>query len=267
MRQLLDRIRGTKKSRFLLAMVGVLGFSLVLEVAVRSGVIPEKYFPAPTTMLSRLIEMAGEPTLWRVLGQTLQGWFGGIALTVLLAIPLGVLIGTIKPLYRSLIGLIEFLRPVPPVALIPVAVLLYGSSNSVVIALVVTGAFWPLLIQVIYGVRDVDPVGREMARSYGLSRTAQIVKVVLPGSLPFIMTGLRLATTIGLVLAVSAEFIVGVPGLGAEMVLAYQVNDLETTYGLVIVTGILGMASNYLFRFWEGRVMKWHPSVRGEVAV
>lgn len=249
----------------MLATIGVVGFTLILEILVRVGVIPEQYFPAPTTMLRTLVQDATNPALWVALGQTLTGWLGGLILTLLLAVPIGALIGTVNPLYRSMIGLIEFLRPVPPVALIPVAVLLFGSSRTVVIALVVAGAFWPMLIQVIYGVRDVDPVSRDMARVFGLSRLRETTAVVLPGALPFMMTGLRLASTIGLVLAVSAEFIVGVPGLGAEMILAYQVNDLPRTYALVIVTGILGLLSNIVFRSLEGRVMKWHPSIRDEL--
>lgn len=258
-------IASLSRSKLALAVIGLVGFLAVTEAAVRIGLIPEQYFPTPSTMFRTLFDMAAESALWVVLGQTLQGWFGGLALTALLAIPLGAIIGTVGALYRSLIALIEFLRPVPPVALIPVAVLLYGSSRSVVIALVVVGAFWPLLIQVIYGVRDVDPVGRDMARVYGLSRSRQLVKVVLPGALPFVMTGMRLASTIGLVLAVSTEFIVGVPGLGAEMMLAYQVNNLSATYALVIVTGALGLISHYGFRAIERKVMRWHPSVRDEL--
>lgn len=246
-------------------LAGILAFVAALQILVQSGLIDAKSIPAPSTTFARLGELLTEPMLWVSVGQTLQGWIVGLVITVLIAVPLGILLGTIKTVHRALIGVIEFIRPIPPVALIPVAVLLYGSTGNVVVALVVAGALWPLMIQVIYGVRDVDPVGRDMARVYGFSTMQELTRVVLPGSLPFIMTGLRLATTIGLVIAISAEFIVGVPGLGAEIMLAYQANDLPKTYALVVVTGVLGMVANYAFRAIESRVLHWHPSTRGGV--
>lgn len=244
---------------------GILAFAVAIEIVVRTGLVDERSVPAPTTLFVKLGTMLTDPTLWASVGQTLQGWLVGLVVTMVIAIPLGILLGTMKPVHRALIGVIEFIRPIPPVALIPVAVLLYGSTGNVVVALVVAGAIWPLMIQVIYGVRDVDPVGRDMARVYGFSTVQELTRVVLPGSLPFIMTGLRLATTIGLVIAISAEFIVGVPGLGAEIMLAYQANDLPKTYALVIVAGVLGMLANYAFRAIESRILHWHPSTREAV--
>lgn len=246
----------------LLSLCGLAAFVTLAEIVVRTGLIEEHLVPAPSTTFVRLGELLQGATLWSAIGQTLQGWLIGLAITVAIAVPVGILLGTFSLLHRTVNGVIEFIRPIPPVALIPVAVLLWGSSGNVVIALVVAGSLWPLMIQVIYGVRDIDPVSKDMAKVFGMKQGKQLLNIVLPGSLPMTMTGLRLAATIGLVIAISTEFIVGVPGLGAEVMLAYQANNLPSTYALVIVTGVLGIVANFAFRALESRMMRWHPSVR-----
>ena len=244
---------------------GVLAFCVLGEVLVRSEVIPSRYLPPPTEVAAEVVRMMLDgPELWTMIGETAQGWFAGIVIAALIAGPLGVLLGTLPMVHRAFNPLLEFLRPIPPVALIPVAILMYGMTRSLVVFLVVIGATWPLLIQTMYGVRDVDPVARDMSRSYRLSFRAQILEVVLPGTLPFLMTGLRLAVTVGLVIAVSAEFIVGVKGLGSEIMLAYQAGNVLRTYALVVVAGIVGMLVSLLFHLIDRRVLRWHPSVRGD---
>jgi ABC-type nitrate/sulfonate/bicarbonate transport system permease component len=170
------------------------------------------------------------------------------------------------PLLRPLTAsTIEFLRPIPSVAWIPVAIVLYGPVRAGTLLIVVYAAFWQMLVQVLHGVADVDPVARDTARSYRLGPLARIWWVTLPTALPYLATGLRLAATVALILTVTGELFVGTPGLGAEILLAANGGQVTLTYALVVVTGLLGVGANLVFRAAERWALSWHPSVRREV--
>jgi ABC-type nitrate/sulfonate/bicarbonate transport system permease component len=130
---------------------------------------------------------------------------------------------------------------------------------------VVYASFWQVLIQVMYGVQDVDPVAEETARSYGLGILARIRHVLWPTALPYVMTGVRLAAAVALVLAITAELIIGAPGLGNRIAVAQTSGAVPAMYALVVVTGMLGVLINVAARAVEHRVLAWHQSVRGEV--
>jgi ABC-type nitrate/sulfonate/bicarbonate transport system permease component len=124
-----------------------------------------------------------------------------------------------------------------------------------------------VLIQVLYGVQDVDPVADETARSYGLGAWARIRYVVWPTALPYVMTGVRLAAAVALVLAITAELVIGAPGLGNRIALAQASNAVPSMYALIAVTGLLGVAINLAARATERHLLSWHQSIRGEVTV
>ncbi len=157
---------------------------------------------------------------------------------------------------------IEFLRPIPSVALIPLAVLLFGSQIQSTLVLVVYASFWPVLIQVLYGVQDVDPVARETARSYGLGTWAQIRYVTWPTTLPYLMTGIRLAAAVALILAITSEVAIDTQGLGKEITDTESGGAVAVMYAYVIVAGIIGVIVNLGARALERRVLAWHPSMR-----
>jgi ABC-type nitrate/sulfonate/bicarbonate transport system permease component len=157
---------------------------------------------------------------------------------------------------------IEFLRPIPSVALIPLAVLVYGTGLESKVFLAVYASFWPVLVQAIYGVQDIDPVAMDTAKSFGFSRLQRLVRVTLPSAAPYIATGLRISSAVSLVLVVTAELVIGAPGLGREINAARQGGATEEMYALIIVTGLLGWLVNVLFTQAERRALHWHPSHR-----
>jgi len=118
-----------------------------------------------------------------------------------------------------------------------------------------------------YGVHDVDPVAQETARSFGMGWWSRVRHLVWPTALPYVLTGVRLAAAVALILAITAELVIGSPGLGNRIGSAQSGGAVATMYALVLVTGVLGVAVNLLARLLERRVLHWHPSVRGEVAV
>jgi ABC-type nitrate/sulfonate/bicarbonate transport system permease component len=155
---------------------------------------------------------------------------------------------------------------VPSVALIPVAILLYGTGMASTLLLVVYASFWQVLVQVLSGVQDVDPVASDTARSYRFSPLTRIRTVVWPTTLPYAMTGLRLAASVALILTVTGELLIGTPGIGKLLGIAQSSGAVASMYAYVVVAGLLGVVVNVLARVLESRVLFWHPSVRGEVA-
>ena len=142
----------------------------LFELLPRIGIINERYFPPISETLGALADEVQTSPYWQAIGDTLQGWALGLGIAAGLAIPLGIVIGSFPLLYRASRVLIEFLRPVPSVALIPLAILIYGTGLGSKVFLAAFAAFWQLLVQVLYGVQDVDPVATDTARSFGFSR-------------------------------------------------------------------------------------------------
>jgi ABC-type nitrate/sulfonate/bicarbonate transport system permease component len=249
-----------------LPWAGLLAVLAVFEALSRSDLINRRFFPPISEMIARLVEEAGTSEFWTAVANTMQGWALGLGIACAIAIPVGILVGSTPLLYRALRGVIEFLRPIPSVALIPLAVLVYGSGLESKVFLAAFAATWPLLMQTLYGVQDVDPVATDTARAFGFSRGARLVRVTLPSAVPYIATGVRISAAVALILVVTAELVIGAPGLGRQINLARQGANVELMYALILATGLLGMAVNAVFTRVERRVLHWHPSQRREVA-
>jgi len=250
-----------------LGAAGLAAFLALGEVVPRVGIVKEAYFPPTSRIASAFWDELKDGAFWSALGDTLTGWALGLAIAVGAGIVAGVLLSVIPYLREATASTIEFLRPIPSVALIPLAVLLYGTELRSVLLLVVYASFWQILIQVLYGVQDVDPVAEETARSYGLGTWARVRHVLWPSALPYVMTGVRLAAAVALILTITAELVIGAPGLGATIMVAQTSQAVPEMYALIVVTGLLGLLINVGARTVERRALAWHQSVRGEVAV
>jgi ABC-type nitrate/sulfonate/bicarbonate transport system permease component len=258
------RIGPALASRAVLGTLGLLGVGGVLEAIPRIGLVSPRYLPPSSEMIAALVREAGTGGFWRALADTAIGWALGLAIAVVAGVVIGVTIGSVRGLRAFTASTIEFLRPIPSVALIPIAVLLFGAQLRSVLLLVVYASFWPMLLQVIHGVADVDPVARDTALSYRFTPWAKIRYVLLPSGLPYIMTGLRLSAAVALILAITAELVIGAPGLGNEIGLAMAGSAVPAMYALILVVGLFGVAVNLGFRALERRVLAWHTSVRLE---
>jgi ABC-type nitrate/sulfonate/bicarbonate transport system permease component len=248
-----------------LGSIGLLAFAALLELLPRVGIVSEQYFPPFSAMVGALLDAAGTSAFWVATGETVRAWAIGLGVALVAGIGLGLLIGSNDLLRRVTASTIEFLRPVPSVALIPLAVLLFGFSIRSTLLLVVYASFWQVLIQVVYGVQDVDPVARETARTYHLGRWARVRYLIWPTALPYVMTGLRLGAAVALILAVTAGLVGVGRGLGAQIALAQSSNAVPLVYGLVIFTGLLGVLVNLGARALERRTLAWHSSVRADI--
>jgi ABC-type nitrate/sulfonate/bicarbonate transport system permease component len=243
-------------------MAVILAVLVLWEMIVRGGIVPQRWSPPPSSVLVALALELLTPSFWIAVGQTLEGWAVGLALAIAIAVPLGLVIGSVSLLYHALRVPIEFMRPVPSVALVPLAILVFGLGFSTKLFLVVFAAVWPLLLQTIYGVQDVDPVARDTMRSFGVGRVRRLVLVTLPSASPYVATGLRLSSSVALILAVTAELVVGTPGLGSQLTAAENGNSTALVYALIVATGVVGWALSAGIRAAERRLLAWHPAYR-----
>jgi ABC-type nitrate/sulfonate/bicarbonate transport system permease component len=242
---------------------GVLTALAVWELLPRIGLLPAEYIPPASEVLPRFVGLLGDRSFWSDVGGTFQGWAMGLGISILLAVPLGLLIGTNPYLDRATRAIVEFLRPIPSVALLPLAILLLGISMDMKVFLVAFATFWPILVQAIYGVQDVDPVARDTARSFGLGRTTIFFRVTLPSAAPYLATGLRVASALGIILAITAELVAGVPGLGQSILLAQSGGANDLMYALILATGLISLALSAALRRAERHALRWHISHRG----
>ena len=130
--------------------------------------------------------------------------------------------------------------------LIPLLFLTLGTTLKSEVFLAAFGAFWPLLVQTMYGVRDVDPVAIDTARSFGVGGFERLYRITLPSAMPYIATGMRIASTVALILAFTAELFMGTPGLGQAMNFAQSYGLHDQLYALAIATGLLGLAVHFV---------------------
>jgi ABC-type nitrate/sulfonate/bicarbonate transport system permease component len=235
----------------------------LFELLPRIGVLEERYFPPISQTFGALADEVVTAGYWQAVWDTLEGWALGLGIAAGLAIPIGIVIGSSRLLYRATRVVVEFLRPIPSVALVPLAILIYGTGLQSKVFLAAFASFWQLLVQTLYGVQDVDPVATDTARSFGYSRMQRLWRVTLPSAVPYIATGLRIASTVALILAITAELVIGSAGLGRSINLARSGGNVELMYALIITTGILGLVLNWIFVRIERRVLHWHPSHRG----
>src|SRR5699024_4670245 len=240
----------------------VLGILVIWEILSRLGILPSASFPPASETLLRLLELVFSVPFWAAVGHTLQGTAIGLLVVCLVAVPLGLLIGRIHWVDRSTLLLIEFLKPIPPVALLPLALLFYGPTLTMKSVLVFLGALWPLLVQITYAARALDTTQMDMARSYRLSFAKQVRYIFLPSLMPYALTGLRISISIGLVIAVVAELIGGAQGMGQEIAVAQNTAALPTMYSYIIATGLLGLIINAIFALLSRPLLFWHASQR-----
>ena len=232
------------------------------ELISQTEVISQRDLPAMSTTVQALWDMVQTGTFWKALGETVRGWAIGLGLAAALAVPIGVALGSSDFAASAFRVPIEFLRPIPSAALIPLLFLTLGTTLKSEVFLATFGAFWPLLVQTMYGVRDVDPVATDTARSFQLTRNERLFRVTVPSALPYIMTGVRISSTVALILAFTAELFMGTPGLGQRLnyVETFGLND--QIYALALATGFLGVAIHFAVSAVERRVLRWHPSQR-----
>ena len=234
----------------------------VWELVSRTGIISQKDLPAMSTTFEELWSLVKTGDFWVAFAQTVRGWALGLAVATALAVPIGIALGSSEFAASAFRVPIEFLRPIPSAALIPLLFLTLGTTLKSEIFLAAFGAFWPLLVQTMYGVRDVDPVALDTARSFGVGWFERLYRIKLPSAVPYIATGMRISSGVSLILAFTAELFMGNPGLGQKVNVAQSFGLENQLYAYALATGFLGVAIHLVSTAGERRALRWHPSQR-----
>lgn len=260
------RVRSGPKRRtaVIRGAIGLLAVLVVAEVVSRSGIVSEVFLPPTSVVLLRVGELLVDPEFLGQVLATMQAWAIGLLICILVSVTIGVLLGSSRAAYSASRAVIEFIRPIPSVALIPVAMLVLGNDAEMKIALIVFSTSWPVLFNTIYGMHDVDPIAKLTAKSFGKGRAATLFTVSLPSAAPFIFTGIRIAASVALIVAVSAELLAGASdGLGRWMLDAGATgNRPDLVYAATIIAGLIGLAINFVLVFIERRFLSWQPALR-----
>src|SRR5436305_1504460 len=227
------------------------------EVLSRTNTIDQRDLPAMSTSFGALWDLVRTTAFWSAFWHTVRGWALGLGIAVVLAVPIGIVLGSYDLAARAFRIPIEFLRPIPSAVLIPLLFLTLGTNVKSELFLAAFGAFWPLLVQTMYGVRDVDPIALDTGRSFGLSGPERLYRITLPSSVPYIATGLRISSTVALILAFTAELFMGIPGLGQAMNVANAFGLNDQLYALPLPTGFLRLAIHLAFSAVQRRALRW----------
>jgi NitT/TauT family transport system permease protein len=232
----------------------------VAQLALWAGRVPPATFPLPTSVLASAADLVRNSSFLASVGSTMEVWAEAMVLTVIIGVAAGLVLGTLpwaEPLLRPVI---EFVRPVPAIVLVPLVLLIIQDDQRTEIAVVVFGSVWPVLINTIYGVRSVEPLATETLRSFGFSPLAVVRLVSLPSAAPFIATGVRVAASFAFVIAVAVELIgTGMAGIGAFA--SQEENgaaNLSVMIAIAVWAGLIGLAVNYVFATAEHRLFRWH---------
>jgi ABC-type nitrate/sulfonate/bicarbonate transport system permease component len=261
----LTRLRA-RSSLILLPALSIAASLALWELISRTNTISQHDLPAMSTSFRALWHLLETGAFWGAFIRTVRGWALGLGIAVVLAVPIGIVLGSFELAGRAFRVPIEFLRPIPSAVLVPVLFLTLGTNIKSEVFLAAFGAFWPLLVQTMYGVRDVDPLALDTGRSFGLSGLERLVRITVPSSVPYIATGVRIASTVALILAFTAELFMGIPGLGQKVNVASSFGETDKVFAYAIAIGFLGLAIHLVFAAFERRTLRWHPSQRLQAA-
>jgi ABC-type nitrate/sulfonate/bicarbonate transport system permease component len=242
-------------------LISLAAVLLLWEVSSRSSAVLRLYFPPLSEISLSLIQAILARDLLVHLWASVGRFFAGYLLAAFIAVTLGIVLGYFRWAYHLLEVVIEFLRPMPSVAMIPVAILLLGIGDPMIVAVTVYAATWPILINTIDGVRSIEPTLIHTGRTFGLGGWQILRRIILPASLPYVMTGLRISLAIALILVTTAEMIVGGKGLGFFILDEERSLRTSNMYAGIAVVAILGYSLNRLFVSLERQIMAWHAGM------
>jgi NitT/TauT family transport system permease protein len=249
-----DRTRGAA----MIALYRLLAFAAFLVLWWAAAKLAgTNLIPTPLATAAAAREMFAEATIWRAIGESLAVYAGGYLLAVLVGIPTGLLMGGFRLLGRTLEIYVNALTATPRVAFIPLIIVLLGLGYEAKVAIIFLGAVMPLVINTYAGVLNADGELVEMARSAGATRGQIFRRILLPGALPFIVVGLRLGATIGLINTVVAELYTAVRGLGGLLAVFGNTFQMAPYFVVVFVLAAIGTLVTQGLRLIEVRIDRW----------
>jgi NitT/TauT family transport system permease protein len=242
-------------------MVVIVLFLIIWEVAaiiLNNNYILPRLGDIAWVLVHPLTSVLGGASLVENAAQSLREVLTGFLCAVAVAVPLGLLIGTSKEIDTYLNAFIQMIRPVPPIAWMPFAIAWFGLGFSSIIFIIFMGAFFPILINTIDGVHGVRNQWTDVARMFRATTLERVRTVVVPGALPVIWTGLRVAFAVAWMCVVAAEMLPGTSaGLGFMIMYAYNLGQLQVIGAGMVIIGIIGLGADMLFRAGQIKFLHW----------
>lgn len=251
------RLRGVVIS--LLVPIG-----LVVFWWIASAVSTSPFYPPLQSILQTLVQDWFATRVLSDIVPSLARMFAGFAIAAVAGVGLGTLFGRLLALARAFNPVMQFGRALPATALVPVSIVLLGIGDIPKVALIAFVTFFPILLNTIDGVRNVDPVMEDVCRSFGLTRAQRFLNVQLPAAGPQILAGMRVALSVAFVMMVVTELVAATNGIGYVTLLAQQSFQISLMWSGMLLLGILGVLINGIFVAVEGRLLRWYTQTREE---
>ncbi|MGR9145793.1 ABC transporter permease (plasmid) [Rhizobium leguminosarum] len=230
---------------FIRPLMAVAGFAIWLAVwqwfTTAGPLAGISGIPTMSAAVGEAYHLIGNGSFWQSVGETFVMALSGLGIALVVGIALGLLTAVWEPANEALDPVIQFLRPIPAVVILPLLLLILGPTRQLGIFLAAYGAIWPILVQVQVGIRDVDPVAIDTARAMTLPWRRVQTAVVLPSAAPYILTGVRIGATAALLLSIGAGLLGGSPGLGRRILIAQEAAQSDLAFGLILWSGLIGI--------------------------
>jgi NitT/TauT family transport system permease protein len=234
---------------------------VVWEAGVRAGLIPALFFPAPSTIIVTLWRSLSDGEMAGHLAATLSRVIAGFLLGGIPGFVLGLFMGWSRSFRKALDPFVAAAHPIPKISIFPLILILFGVGSVSKILVVAIGAFFPVLINTMTGVQQINPIYFEVARNCGADLRRTFSRVVIPGSAPFVLAGARIALNVALTLAIAVELVSAQKGLGAVIWLSWQTLRTEYLYVGIVLAALLGIGFRSLIHVLLLRLTPWQAEV------
>jgi ABC-type nitrate/sulfonate/bicarbonate transport system permease component len=250
----MHRVLRSRLSGFIVVVVLLLAW----QEASLHGLVDRVVIPPVTDVFHAWLDAVADGSLGAALTSTLERLVVGYTLAVLLGIGVGVLLGRWRTMYALLEPTVELLRPLPSPAIVPAFILVLGIDNRMKIAVVVFASCFPVIVNTSHGVRGVDPVLLDTARTFGYRGAAVVWRVILPAALPAIFAGMRISLAIALIVTIVAEIQAGNDGMGIFIVNSSSSFAYAKMYAGILTLAAVGYVLNWLFTGGERAILPWY---------
>lgn len=236
-------------------------FFAIWEFLPRTGIVSSAFLSPPSAVLAAIAQLIETGQLNKHIFASLQRSLAGLSLAVLAGVSLGLLMGVVRRFEAFVDPLLQLFRQVSALALFPVFLLFFGIGEASKIAIIFWAAFWPVLLNTISGVKQVEKLLIHSALSMGATRSFIFFKVILPAAAPSIFTGIRLAGAYSITALVAAEMIGSHAGLGFLTLNSQEIFQIPSMYAGIVLLALLGLALNYVLALLEKRLTRWRSGL------
>jgi len=234
---------------------------LFWEWQVRRGGLSALFFPAPSSIIITLKKLITNGEMTKNLGATLFRVFVGFLLGGLPGLVLGLIMGWSQRMRTIIDPFVAATHPMPKIAILPLILIIFGIGELSKVIAIAVAAFFPMLINTMAGVRQISPIYFEVAQNYGANQIKVFTRVVIPGSLFMIFTGIRLALNISLLIAIAVELVIAKKGLGAMIWFAWETLQTEVLFASLLMISVLGIVLNFTLQYIALHIIPWHEKL------